>query len=458
MSTQCANDATTRTAELLRLMGAAMQRDAQRTQVRGMVAPDAAALLDLSQRVLQAKTVPVAFRVAADGLRELFECSTVVIARYEGTRGRVEAVSQVEVFDPHADSIVHYQSLCADALADDRGIAADGRWIKLYDDGASAPKFICLILDEDDAARESRTAWLSRIAETIGPVLGVKVAALKQSPVRRFVHRWTQAWGLDRRMLYAGAVMASLIALFPWPYRVPCACVLEPVARRHVAAPFDGLFAESLCKPGDSVAVGQVLGRLDAKEIRWELAAVIADRERAAKARDMNYAAGKTAAAQIDRLEAQRLDERRKLLESRLENLEIKSPIAGVVVTGDLERAEGAPVKTGQSLFEIAPLHRMVIETAVPEREIDRIRLGQTVSVKLDSQWWTSLDGRVERIYPRAEIRDDANVFIVESTIENGDGKLRPGMKGTSAIRTDRRPIIWIISHRLFETAYRWLS
>ena len=34
-------------------------------------------------------------------------------------------------------------------------------------------------------------------------------------------------------------------------------------------------------------------------------------------------------------------DQKRQLLESRIKNLDIKSPEAGIVVSGDLERTEG---------------------------------------------------------------------------------------------------------------------
>ena len=67
-------------------------------------------------------------------------------------------------------------------------------------------------------------------------------------------------------------------------------------------------------------------------------------------------AAGKTAAAQIDQLEIQRQEVKRQLLERRLANLEIKSPIDGIVVAGDLQRSEGVPVNVGQVLYEVAPL------------------------------------------------------------------------------------------------------
>jgi multidrug resistance efflux pump len=65
--------------------------------------------------------------------------------------------------------------------------------------------------------------------------------------------------------------------------------------------------------------------------------------------------------------------------------LDIKSPIDGVVISGDLKRAEGAPVAIGQTLYEIAPLDRMVAEVAIPDDEISRVRLAQSVTINLDA-------------------------------------------------------------------------
>ena len=63
---------------------------------------------------------------------------------------------------------------------------------------------------------------------------------------------------------------------------------------------------------------------MDGREIRWELAGLTADQERARKSRDVNMAGGKTAAAQIDQLEADRQQVRARLLEERLEHLEVR--------------------------------------------------------------------------------------------------------------------------------------
>ena len=69
------------------------------------------------------------------------------------------------------------------------------------------------------------------------------------------------------------------------------------------------------------------------------------------------------------------LDLKLELLESRSKKLEIKSPIRGIVLRGDQKRAEGMPVTLGQNLFEVAPLDKMVVEVAIPERDFTQAKV-----------------------------------------------------------------------------------
>ena len=59
------------------------------------------------------------------------------------------------------------------------------------------------------------------------------------------------------------------------------------------------------------------------------------------------------AEAQQANLEMKRLDMKRQLLAERQQHLQIRSPISGTVVSGDIEKSEGAPLAIGQNLFEI---------------------------------------------------------------------------------------------------------
>lgn len=438
-------------------MPAVLPNPSSAQAAHGPRADDPAVLLDLTQRLLEAESSASTCRMLADALQELTACEAAVVAVVRGRRCRIEAVSHTDSIDAAAPRIRDLETVCSAATLGNESTTLGGEAEVLrFCSDDDRPVAIALLVGGEPTAAAA-CSDRSSLVEVVGPVLDAKLTALRHRRGRKpFDVAW-RAIQHNRRLAGTIAIATAALALIPLPYQVRCDCELQPVVKRHVAAPFDGVFQRSLVKPSDVVTAGQVLGLLDAKELAWELAGLTADRDRAAKSRDVNQAAGKTAAAQIDRLEAARLDERRKLLEHRLQNLEIKTPIAGVVVIGDLEKSEGVPVTLGQSLYEVAPLDRMVVEVLVPEAEIDRVRVGQTVHVTLDAEPVAGLSGAVSRVYPRAEVRNEANVFVVEVQCDNAEGRLRPGMKGRAAVRTDRSPLFWIVTHRVFETAYRLL-
>ena len=248
-------------------------------------------------------------------------------------------------------------------------------------DGGVVGGWIFWGLETSDA--RSRGERFARVAA--GPV-GASLLLLKHgqiNPVRRLVRKWRL---LERKSFWIAIVSVFLICFSFWPYRIGCDCVIEPVKKRYVVAPFDGVFEKSLVRPGDVVEKDQKLAQMDGRELRMEVAGVVADYHRARKSRDVNQAAGKTAAAQIDALEMQCQDQKRQLFESRIKHLDIKSPEAGIVVSGDLERTEGAPVKAGQAMYEIAPLDRMIVEIEIRDEDVANVAIGQKVSVKLDAR------------------------------------------------------------------------
>lgn len=421
-----------------------------------------AALVEISDEILHATTRPTAIRSLAAGIRGLLECRYVGVAIKSGDRFEVELFTHLDDFDRNSAEIRQLEDLCDFQSKDAGGIPRDvsvktgERVCMVPFRSLNAGVFAYALIPNIEFSRPMNDATtLTVLGEQLGPVLELKLMTLRQS-------RWLQAVtkvrdAARRNKWQARAILAlvAAIALIPLPYRIRCDAELQPVVRRHVAAPFEGILRQCLVKPGDVVSAGQVLGRMDAKELNWELAAATADRDRAAKSGDVNLAAGKAAAAQIDRFESRRLAERVKLLESRLAQLDISTPQVGVVVSGNLERAEGAPVKVGQTLFEVAPLERMIVEVLIPEYEIDRASIGQTVDVYLDSVPGEALTGAVLRIHPRAELRNGANVFVAELELDNHDDRLRPGMKGIARLATQRRPLAWIAAQRLGELFWR---
>lgn len=439
-----------------------------------------AVALELTVRLAETYDSQAAAKMLCDLLRRHLKAEHVAIGlvRRSGTVVEPTALSDISELDPKSATAVLLAECLTETLPqapfiawsrakDDKPLGL-GNWQALADTWKAAEltgaqfadrkgnaAAVCLIAATTPIDEEGER-FLSLVSRIAGPMFEMLERAdygRKLHDLRRRVPTWFQgrrAWG------WAAAVALPL--LFPWCARTTCSVVLEPISHRLVAAPFEGVFDRSLVMPGDRVEAGQVLGQMDGRELRGRLAACEADLSRAGKSRDVNLAAGKLAGSQIDRLEMERLEHERDLLRRRLEQLEIRSPIAGIVVTGDLRRYEGATLKVGHQLYEIAPLDRLTAELAVPEEDLEQVAENSEAVIRLDAVPGSSLEGRIVRIRPRGELRDNKQVFVAEVDLGNATEKLRPGMKGSSTVVGPRAPGVWLLLRKPFYSAVRFLG
>ncbi len=381
----------------------------------------------------------VAEVVCTSPLAKLIEQATDELLAAADTDDNVNAVTATA--EDHSDRFEALATVCRNSGAKEAtAVALRCR------DGKSVGALV--IWDYPPNYRYRVERMLTAAAEPIGSVLALAQRSAQASllaPVN-----WLRV--LHKRWVYLAVVLLALVALSLSSYRVATDCTVEPLERRFVVAPFEGVFEKSLVRPGDVVEQNQVLARMDGRELRIEIATTNAECERVRKSHDMNLAAGKVAAAQIDRLELDRLKQRQQLLEHRSANLEIRSPRAGIILTGDLERTEGAPLTVGQLLYEIAPVDRIVVEAAVDEAEVALLETGQLASVRFDGLGgaWS---GVVERVHPRSEIRDSQNIFVAEIALDDPDSRLRPGMKGRAKITTTESSVLGVMARRAWRGA-----
>lgn len=421
--------------------------------------------------------VASACHVLANALSHRFDQSRVFVGLCEknNTNCRVASVSNVDGFDLHSPLIRSVEAVMSEAVHRGEATSCSRENLESADD-AHASLLDCVreknawtIPLASNQAERSRAILILSNAENSScdtkklSDFEIRLIALTLDAKQRLepravsrLRRLTQGTWTYKKILTAICIAAALCALaLPLPYKVACECQLEPEVRRFVAAPFAGTLETALVKPGDLVRAGEILARMDGREIRWERTSTYADQQQSIKKRDAAQAAHNYSEAQIAALEVQRLGIRLQLLDDRANSLEIKSPIDGIVMSGDLDRAQGAPLSIGQTLFEIAPLQNMVVEVAVPDDSVSRIRSGQAMTVRLDGLPGETQKLQVTRLQPRAEIRDSKNVFIAEAAVPNGQHQLRPGMKGRAKITTDREPLGWILFHRPWEFVER---
>lgn len=83
--------------------------------------------------------------------------------------------------------------------------------------------------------------------------------------------------GKSSRMVLALALLIVALMLLPMPYRVACNCEIQPVLRRFIAAPHDGVLQTNLVENGDVVKQHQPVAQLDGRQLRIELAGLEAE-------------------------------------------------------------------------------------------------------------------------------------------------------------------------------------
>lgn len=288
--------------------------------------------------------------------------------------------------------------------------------------------------------------------------------AQTQSELQRWLQVWlacrtgTQTATWQRRMhfyrrrpgqvgLLATGVLLACMAV-PLPYRPQRVCVVEPASKSFVASPIEGRIRQALVRPGDVVAAGQILAHLDDEQLRWRLASAESEYAAANKRRDTALATRAGGEMRLAQLEQERIALQIESLEQQLDRLELRSPVAGVVVQGDWYQSDGAPVARGDMLFEIAPMDNMRVDIHLSTDDLARIEVGQTATVRVDAAAGSSWSAKLSRIDPRGKVIDSDVVFEATIDVENASGQLRPGMKGTARLSSGTQSLGWLLFHR----------
>jgi RND family efflux transporter MFP subunit len=231
------------------------------------------------------------------------------------------------------------------------------------------------------------------------------------------------------------AFVVGFLILVPWPMRVSTDATVVPAQRRMISAIGGGVVQRVFVHEGDLVQPGQVLAQLDSSDDQVRLAeadaALAQSRRELAEAEFRNdpSAAGQ-AKIRGDMHQAQVDLERLRLAESQL-----RSPIAGMVITPKVQDKTGSMVKPGESFCEIVAQDRMAAEMSVPENDLALVQPGKKVTLKLNAYPTMTFDGEVDRIGAQTKTEAGDQYFIVRATFTNRDGLARTGMVGRGRIR-----------------------
>ncbi|OGV69814.1 MAG: hypothetical protein A3K19_28845 [Lentisphaerae bacterium RIFOXYB12_FULL_65_16] len=173
------------------------------------------------------------------------------------------------------------------------------------------------------------------------------------------------------------AAVVTLVGMVPFPCRYAAPGVAETVQFSVVANETPGYIAEVLAPSGSQVQAGQPLVRLEAPELRFEIAGTETQLERA---RALRLQALEGSAANLQPIETHiaAVEKRRRHLEVQLDALVVRARHAGLWSAPTLELAMGAWAKRGTELGQVVNTTAFVFKAVVSQQEAARL-FGQPI-------------------------------------------------------------------------------
>lgn len=281
------------------------------------------------------------------------------------------------------------------------------------------------------------------------------------------------------RWLAAIVVGAAVVSWFvPWQDTIKRAAVVEHIQVESIAPRTDAFLREVFVRGGDAVTEGQLLARLEDRnleaherdlELQLEAAGV---RHRAALMDPDPHIRNSAAAIakHIGELEEELAGARDKLA-----SLELRAPRDGIVRTPEPENFTGRFFPAGTPVLEVGAIESLRVIVALNEREARRVDAGQPVNMRFRAAPRVKFSGHVAN-HPVSQLPVFtspvfANIFggdvpsvmdrelgakptvphyEAEVILDSVEIPLRPGMLGKAKIYADRTTLgKWIVTRTL---------
>jgi len=229
--------------------------------------------------------------------------------------------------------------------------------------------------------------------------------------------------------------VASIVAkvdTMPIEERIPLVGNIRAKEQVRLLSEMDARVMDIFFNEGSQVEAGQKLIQLDTRkeEARMQEARARYELAKSELARGRELLAKETIPPQeYDRLLSAMLTAEANvaLLEATLEDALVVAPFAGMI--GERTVSAGQMVNRGEHLATIVQIDPLEIEFQVPERYMSNVLSDQLIRFQTVAFPGETFEGVVEFVAPAMD--EASRTLPVKATVENPDGRLRPGMFGT---------------------------
>ncbi len=457
------------------------------------------------------KLIQLAGMIAHDG-RARCQADRITVLHWTAGVLRAVAVSGVENLDPRSASLQALESLANATIGSESPIQfptteltveRSSAWEHLAATAGTHRAIVTpirhprggtlglLIAERFTPAALDPDTWQQKVAllaSTVTP-WWVALAESERSLWSRWFSRGStgnQKPHLISRWSFWGSItVAAVTALtvIPAPLVIPAEGEMVPVLRRDIFATANGIVEAVQVRHGEQVTLQQPLVslrdpalELEAARVTGELATVRArlSAVQAARITPVSNAAETTLrmqqlAGEEEDLKQQwdSLTKQKDLLEAERASWTLTSPIAGQVLTWDVETLlAGRPVERGQVLLTVGDTAgEWAIEARLRERHVGHLFAtgtdpqGLPVEFVSTTEPGRALTGRVEKVSRVAEINDrgESTVRVTIAFDRRQLSQLRPGATVWPKITCGRRSLGYVWFHDLIDAVRRQL-
>lgn len=293
------------------------------------------------------------------------------------------------------------------------------------------------------------------------------------------LRRWKALAKSEQARIIVGVTLGvlALLFIFPKDFELEVLGQVQPIARRQIYAPANGIITRVAVENAKSVAPGDLLAvmrnadlDLEEQRIRGEIATSTARLAsvRAARVENDRRSPTSTSAGQLTAEEEElkqqitSLNRQLEIVTKRIAELTLRSPIEGKISRWDLIRSlESRPVQQGQLLMQVVDTNgAWQLELRIPDRSVRHVLLAQSQSQKPlpvrflfrmspKNSYSAPLDtvNLVTDLDEVGELSTLATVPLKHSEIPD----LRPGSSVIAKIHCGRRSLAYVWLRELWE-------
>jgi len=226
---------------------------------------------------------------------------------------------------------------------------------------------------------------------------------------------------------------------------------IGPADQVSVRPEVNGRIAELPVDIGDKVRKGELLCRLDDKDLQIERSQRLTEIDSAKfslQKAERNFQRSKhlfnerlisVEVYEDTRTEFDlasnalaRADSALHLLEESISKTKIRAPFDCTVLTRPVSTGQAvsgsAGFNSGTEVMTIANLNDMIVTAHINQADVTRLRQGQVVDVQVESVAGLRMTGVMDRIAPQAIIKNGIKGFSARVAIKEIDPRVRPGM------------------------------